>query len=280
MPRFAPQPGRRPALISGASSGIGMATALALAELGHPVALGARRVDECEALADKIRTAGGEAFAHRLDVSSTESVDEFVTAAEHALGPAEIVLSGAGDMDFAQVHEMDPDRFAFQVSVHLGGTQRLAHRVIPHMIDRRRGDFVVIGSDCADIARPRMGAYVAAKTGLEALVRQMRMELEGSGVRASVVRPGPTQTGAGMTASPEVVGPLLQDWAKWGFARHPYFLRASSIASAVAAVVSAPRGTHLVLTEVQPEAPLDPNLTLDPNAAAHRDTNTEVTPES
>lgn len=256
MPRFEPNPPRRPSIVSGASSGIGAATAFALAALGHPVALGARRVEQCEALAEKIRGEGGEAFAHVLDVSSTDSVDEFVTAAENALGPAEIVLSGAGDMDFRLVHEMSPDRFEFQVNVHLVGTQRLVHRVLPGMIERRRGDFVVIGSDCADVARPRMGAYVAAKTGLEALVRQMRMELEGTGVRASVVRPGPTQTGMGLDAPAEVIEPLIADWTRWGFARHSYFLRASEIANAVVAVVSAPRGTHLVLTEVQPEAPL------------------------
>ncbi|WP_241385671.1 SDR family oxidoreductase [Rhodococcus sp. CH91] len=256
MPRFEPHPERRPALVAGASSGIGTATAYALAELGHPVALGARRVEECEAVADKIRAEGGEAYAHFLDVASTDSVDEFVSAAEAALGPTEIVVSGAGDMDFALPHEMDPERFAFQVNVHLVGTQRLAHRVLPGMIERRRGDFVVIGSDCADVPRPRMGAYVAAKTGLEALVREMRMELEGTGVRASVVRPGPTQTAAGMSAPAEVLEPLLGDWERWGFARHPYFLRASDIASAAVAVVSAPRGSHLVLIEVQPEAPL------------------------
>ncbi|MGX6510837.1 SDR family oxidoreductase [Rhodococcus sp. SJ-2] len=256
MPRFEPHPERRPALISGASSGIGTATAYALAELGHPVALGARRVEECEAIAEKIRAEGGEAFAHHLDVSSTDSVDAFVTAAEEALGPTEIVVSGAGDMDFSLVHEMDPDRFEFQVNVHLNGTHRLARRVLPGMIERKRGDFVVIGSDCADVPRPRMGAYVAAKTGLEALVVQLRMELEGTGVRASTVRPGPTQTGAGMTAPAEVVGPLLEDWERWGFARHPYFLRASDIAAAAATVVSVPRGAHIVLVEVQPEAPL------------------------
>lgn len=259
MPRFEPHPARRPAIVSGASSGIGTATAYALAELGHPVALGARRVDECEAIAEKIRAEGGQAIAHLLDVSSTESVDAFVTAAEAAHGPTEIVISGAGDMDFALVHEMDPDRFEFQVDVHLGGTQRLAHRVVPGMIERTRGDFVVIGSDCAVEARPRAGAYIGAKTGLEALVRQMRMELEGTGVRASTVRPGPTQTAAGMDQPEEVVGPLLEDWIHWGLARHPYLLRASDIAAAAVWVVSAPRGAHIVLVEVQPEAPLRKN---------------------
>jgi len=90
------------------------------------------------------------------------------------------------------------------------------------------------------------------------MVQQMRMELEGTGVRASLVRPGPTLTGMGMNSTPEVVGPLLADWKTWGFARHPYMLRATDLAAAVIAVVSAPRGAHLVLIEVQPEAPLRP----------------------
>lgn len=256
MPRFTPHPARRPALIAGASSGIGAATAVALAELGHPVALGARRAEICETLAEKIRADGGAAFAHRLDVTDTASVDEFVTAAEKALGPAEIVVSGAGDLEFGRGWDMDPDVFDSQVRVHLAGAQRLAHRILPGMLDRQRGDFVVIGSDCADHVRPGAGAYNAAKSGVEAFATQLRMELEGTGIRASIVRPGQTRTGMGMRATPEVVGPLLADWVKWGFARHPYMLRASDIAAAVAAVVSTPRGAHLVLVEVQPEAPL------------------------
>ncbi|TSD95666.1 SDR family oxidoreductase [Skermania sp. ID1734] len=256
MPRFPPNPERRPAVVSGASSGIGMATAVALAECGHPVALGARRVDECEAVADKIRAAGGCVFAHHLDVTRSDSVDEFVTAAEAALGPTEILVSSAGNLEFSTVHDMDPDRFLAQLQVHLAGAQRLVHRVVPGMLARRRGDVVLIGSDCAPFPRPRMGAYNAAKSGVEAMGLQLRMELEGTGIRASVVRPGPTLTGMGMDSTPEVIGPVLDDWARWGFARHPYFLRPADIAAAVVAVVSAPRGAHLVLVEVQPEAPL------------------------
>ncbi|MFB7720963.1 SDR family oxidoreductase [Nocardia sp. NPDC056100] len=256
MPRFTPHPARRPVLIAGASSGIGAATATALAELGYPVALGARRVEICEELAEKIRADGGEAFAHRLDVADTASVDEFVTAAENVLGPIEIVVSGAGDLEFSSGWAMDPEVFESQVRVHLVGAQRLAHRLIPGMIERQRGDFVVIGSDCADRPRPGVGAYNGAKMGVEALARQLRMELEGTGVRSSIVRPGQTLTGMGMTADPAVIGPMLEDWVKWGFARHPQFLRASDIAAAIVAVVSTPRGAHLVLVEVQPEAPL------------------------
>ncbi|MTE14359.1 SDR family oxidoreductase [Nocardia aurantiaca] len=254
MPRFEPHPDRRPVLIAGASSGIGAATAEALAELGYPVALGARRVEQCEALAAKIAGNGGEAFAHHLDVTDTASVDAFVTAAESALGATEVVVSGAGDLSFSLVHEMDPDQFLRQVNVHLIGVQRLAHRVIAGMIARQRGDFVMISSDTANNPRPRSGAYPASKAAVEVMARQMWMELEGTGVRASLVRPGPTMTGMGMDTTAEIIGPVLEDWAKWGFARHPEMLRAANLAAAIVAVVSAPRGAHIQLIEVQPEA--------------------------
>ncbi|GAA5049679.1 SDR family oxidoreductase [Nocardia callitridis] len=258
MPRFEPHPVRRPALVAGASSGIGAATAEALAELGHPVALGARRVEQCAELAEKITANGGTAVGYRLDVTDPASVDAFVAGAESDLGPAEILVSSAGDIEFGLAGEMDPERFLAQVQVHLVGAQRLVHRVLPGMLRRRRGDIVLITSDCAAIVRPRTGAYSAAKAGLEAMVEQLRMELEGTGVRASAVRPGPTLTGMGMNSTPEMVGPVLEDWQKWGFARHPYMLRPSDMAAAVTAVVGTPRGSHLVLVEVQPEAPLRP----------------------
>ncbi|PXX70742.1 NADP-dependent 3-hydroxy acid dehydrogenase YdfG [Nocardia tenerifensis] len=258
MPRFEPHPARRPVLVAGASSGIGAATAVRLAELGHPVALGARRVEQCAELADKIRADGGEAFAHRLDVTDAASVDEFVRAAEEAVGPTEILVSSAGDIEFSPAHEMDPERFLRQVQVHLVGAHRLVHRVLPGMLDRQRGDVVLISSDCAPEPRPHTGAYSAAKAGLEAMAQQMRMELEGTGIRASLVRPGPTLTGMGMNSTPEVVGPMLEAWKEWGFARHPNMLRPSDLAAAVAAVVSTPRGAHLVLVEVQPEAKVRP----------------------
>lgn len=256
MPRFDPHPERRPAIVAGASSGIGAATAHALATAGHPVALGARRVQVCEEIAATIRAGGGEALAIPLDIAEGESVKNFVATAENALGPVEAVVSGAGDVEAALVHEQDPETFARQVEVHLVGAQRLVSEVVPSMVQRQRGDFVFLSSDVARAHRPRMGGYVPAKAGLEAMVRTMQMELEGTGVRASIVRPGPTKTGMGTTWKDEVATAVLEDWVHWGLARHPYFLRPSDVAAAVTTVVGSPRGAHLTLVEVEPEAPL------------------------
>ncbi|MBG0829140.1 SDR family oxidoreductase [Planomonospora sp. ID67723] len=254
MPRFEPHPQRRPALVTGASSGIGAATAVLLAAAGHPVALGARRTDRCEDLAETIRKDGGEVFTHPLDVSDSGSVERFVSAAAGALGEPEIVVSGAGDLGAERVHELASEDFAAQLQVHLVGAHRLVSRVVPGMVARGRGDVVLVSSDVVRAPRTRMGAYVAAKNGVEGMARALQMELEGTGVRISVVRPGPTMTGMGMGWDAETTGEVLEEWVRWGLARHPYFLRAEDVAAVIAAVVAAPRGTHLTLVEVQPEA--------------------------
>jgi len=257
MPRFAPNPARRPALLSGASSGIGAETARTLAAAGHPVALGARRVGVCEQLAAEIRDEGGEAVAHGLDVSDPDSIKAFVADASSRIGDPEILVSGAGDLGAANVHEADPDAFAREVQTHLLGAQRLISTVASGMVERRRGDIVLLGSDVARSPRPRIGGYVAAKSGVEAMGRSMQMELEGTGVRASIVRPGQTATEMGTGLDESQTEPLLEDWIKWGFARHPYSLRPSDVAAAVSTVVSAPRGVNISLLEVEPEAPLE-----------------------
>lgn len=256
MPRFEPHPERRPAIVAGASSGIGAATAVELAARGFPVALGARRVEVCQEIADAIRSDGGEAVALPLDVTEPESVKDFVHTATEKLGDIELLVTGAGDTFFGRLHEISTDVFESQVQIHLIGANRLATAVLPGMLERQRGDLIFVGSDVALRQRPHMGAYGAAKAALVAMVTNLQMELEGTGVRASIVHPGPTKTAMGWSLPPESIGPALEDWAKWGQARHDYFLRAADLARAIAFVAETPRGGFIVNMEIQPEAPL------------------------
>ncbi len=256
MPRFDPNPVRRPAVVTGASSGIGQATAVALASLGHPVVLGARRVDECEQVAVAIRDEGGEAVAIHLDLADGDSVERFALAAVDALGDVEILVSNAAQNVAGSVLDTSPDAFDGVLAVNLGGTHRLVRALAPGMTGRRRGDIVFVTSDVAERPRPAMAAYVTSKWGLEGYVRTLQMELEGTGVRATIVRPGPTLTGMGMDWDPGVTGRVIEQWAAWGFARHSNFMRPAGVAEAIAAVVSLPRGTHATVIELQPEAPI------------------------
>lgn len=262
MPRFDPHPERRPAIVTGASSGIGEAVAQAWAALGQPVVLGARRREVCEVSAGAIRGTGGEALAASLDLTDPASIDAFVDAAEAAFGPVEVLISNAGEVLPTLAHETEPAQFAQQVQVNLLGAQHLISRVVPGMVERGRGDIVIVTSDVVRAPRPRMSSYVAAKWGLEGLARAMQMELEGTGVRVSIVSPGPTTTGQGSTWDGPAVTAVLDDWAKWGLVRHNGYLRPSDVAAAVVHVATVARGTHLSLIEVQPEAPTAPRAEL------------------
>lgn len=256
MPRFPPHPERRTAVVTGASSGIGLATALALAEAGHPVVLGARRVDRLEETAAKIRADGGEAAALSLDLADDASIDAFAAAAGAELGTVEILISNAGGVLPASALTVDPDAFSIQVQVNLLGAHRLVRALGPGMVERRRGDIVFITSDVVRVPRPHMAAYAASKHALEGLARGMQMELEGTGVRVGIVRPGPSNTEQGTNWDPAIIDEVVGSWIEWGLMRHPGILRAGDVAAAVLAVVSSPRGTHLTLVEVEPEAPV------------------------
>ncbi len=261
MPRFEPHPDRRAAIVTGASSGIGAATASALAAAGHPVVLGARRVERCEELAAAIRDAGGEALALPLDLTDNASITTFAQRAESELGPIEVLVSNAGDVQPITTVGAAPAEFTRQLQVNLLGAQALVHEVVPHMFDRRRGDVVFVTSEVAHTPRTHMAAYVASKAGLEAFAKAMAMECEGTGVRVGIVRPGPSSTEQGTTWSEDAVNAVVADWTTWGHMRHSGALLPRNVADAIVAMVTAPKGTHLTLIEVQPEAPVRPDRT-------------------
>lgn len=256
MARIAPHPARRPAVVTGASSGIGNATARALAAAGHPVVLGARRLAACEETAKAIRETGGEALAVPLDLADAESIDQFAKAAIDAFERVEVLVSNAAQNVAGSVVDTDPDAFDGVLGVNLSGTHRLVRAILPTMTARRRGDVVFVTSDVVERPRPSMVAYVTSKWGLEGYARSLQMELEGTGVRATIVRPGPTLTGMGMDWDPQVTAEVIEQWAAWGFARHSSFMRPAGVAEAIAAVVALPRGTHATVLELQPEAPI------------------------
>ncbi|WAC56639.1 SDR family oxidoreductase [Gordonia sp. SL306] len=253
---FIPHPDRRPVLVAGASSGIGAATAEVLAAAGYPVALAARRVEKLQELTDKITAAGGEAVAVPLDITDEGSVAECVAKAQAALGDLEIVVSGAGDLAVGLSYEVSPEDFASQIDIHLVGAHRLYRAVVPGMIERRRGDYVFIGSDVVLHPRPWSSAYVAAKAGIDGLVATAQLELEGTGVRASVIRPGQVLTGMGMDLDQKTTELMLNDWIRHGLARHGNFLEPGHIAQAVTAIVTMPRGAHMRVVEVEAEGAL------------------------
>jgi NADP-dependent 3-hydroxy acid dehydrogenase YdfG len=228
-----------------------------LAEAGHPVVLGARRVDKCEAVASEIVSNGGEAKAIRVDLADGESIERFVAEATKAVGDIEIMVSNAGASSPESAIEADPESFAGTLEVNLLAPHHLTWLVARPMVERHRGDLVFVTSETVRAPRPGASAYVSSKWGLEGFARSLQMELEGTGVRASIIQPGQTLTEMGSAWDADKAADVLESWIHWGLARHGSFLRPASVAAAVLSAVSVPRGAHLAMIEVLPEAPVD-----------------------
>jgi NADP-dependent 3-hydroxy acid dehydrogenase YdfG len=248
---------QRMAIVTGASSGIGPVIATELGRLGWRVAIGARRLDRLEETAAAVRDAGGEPFACHLDVTDPASVEGFVVAAEDALGPVDVLVNNAGIATPGWLHEIPADALAQEVATNLLGPLLTSRLVLASMRrDGRRGHLVFITSDASRHARPRMAAYTATKAGVEALAHSLSMECEGSGIRVTTVRVGPTFSEFGFGWPMDELEDLMTYWPRYGLQRHAGILDPGDIARAVVGAVTAPPGVVVDTVEVQPEAPV------------------------
>ena len=258
MPRFEPLPDRRPAIVAGASSGIGAATAIELAAHGFPVALGARRVEKCQEIVDQItsrRRRGDRACA--LDVTDPDSVKDSCRAGRPRNSATSRCWSpGPVTPTSASCDSISTDEFESQIQIHLIGANRVATAVLPGMIDppARRPDLRRIRRRAA--SAPAHGRLRRRQGGAGRHGHQPADGTRGHRSRASIVHPGPTKTNMGWSLPAELIGPALEDWAKWGQARHDYFLRAADLGRAITFVAETPRGGYIANMELQPEAPL------------------------
>ncbi|HXQ58477.1 MAG TPA: SDR family NAD(P)-dependent oxidoreductase, partial [Acidimicrobiales bacterium] len=203
MSRSIAHPDRRPAIVTGASAGIGQATARALAARGHPVVLGARRVARCREVAREIDAQGGEAHALELDLGDEQSIGSFVDGARQAVGEIDVLVSCAGRNLPDATIDASPGAFAATVGVNLVGAHHMVTLLLPGMTQRHHGDMVFVTSEVVRSPRPLNKAYVSSKWGLEGYARTLQMELEGTGVRASIVQPGQTLSEMGSDWDPE-----------------------------------------------------------------------------
>jgi len=246
----------RVAVVTGASSGIGAAIARALGEQGWCVALGARRRDRLEAVAKEVEAAGGAALAHLLDVTDQASVDAFFGALESERGPANVLVNNAGMNVPGLFHEADVADLEREVRTNLLGPMFVCRRALPPMIETGGGgDLVFISSHATRDHRPAQAAYGATKAGLEHLARTVGLELEGTGVRSTIIQVGATQSEFHAGWDQDKIIDLFKYWRRFGVQRHMAMMPAESVARAVVLAVTTPRGTHLGTIEVQPEVP-------------------------
>ena len=188
------------ALVTGASSGIGEATALALAGSGAAVALIARRGDRLDELKDRIMASGGTAAAVVADVADREQAETAVQQVVTELGRLDIVVNNAGLMRIGAAAESDPADWDAMLSVNVQGLLYVTRAALPHLIraaaDAPRGvaDMVNISSTAGRVARPGNAVYALTKFGVGAFSEAVRQEVLGQRVRVGLVEPGTVQT--------------------------------------------------------------------------------------
>jgi NADP-dependent 3-hydroxy acid dehydrogenase YdfG len=188
------------ALVTGASSGIGAATARALASEGAAIALLARRAERLDELKTEIEGAGGTAVAVSADVTDAEQVADAVAATVGELGRIDTLVNNAGLLRIGEAADAPLADWDDLVTVNVQGVLYVTHAALPHLIsaaaDSPRGvaDVVMISSTGGRVARPGTAVYSLTKFGINAFSEGIRQELIGKRVRVGIVEPGTVQT--------------------------------------------------------------------------------------
>ena len=190
------------AIVTGASQGIGAATALALAKKGFGVALAARRPMGLVAIENRIREAGGFAFVAPTDVTERDQVSELVAETERRFGPVGLLINAAGAVHRAPVTSTSEADFDRMLDVNLKGTYLCTKAVLSGMIERRRGRIVNLAAMAGRIGAPRLAAYSASKWGVVGFTKACAEELRPAGIAVFAVCPGSVDTESYRTAIP------------------------------------------------------------------------------
>jgi NADP-dependent 3-hydroxy acid dehydrogenase YdfG len=233
-------------LVTGASSGIGAATATKLAASGAVVALAARRKDKLEAVAASIREAGGTALVLETDITDQSQASEAVTRTVAELGRLDTLVNNAGVMLLGPAVGAPLSEWQRMVELNVLGLLYCAEAALPHLIraaedgPREVADMVNISSVAGRVARSGSGVYNLTKHGVGAFSESLRQELAERYVRVSLVEPGATATELAGHNRPEVLESIKSQFGQ--------LMQAEDIADAVSYIVTRPR--HVAINEM------------------------------
>lgn len=181
-------------LVTGASAGIGRATAIALAERGARVAICARRRDKLEETLAECRRHSPGCVAVACDVSDAEAVGRMVEEVARTLGPIDILVANAGIGRYVPFTEETVESMDRQVRINVLGQMYSAHAVLPSMLERRRGHLVFLSSTNGRIPPPLQSVYNATKFATIGFAETLSHEVQAFGVGVTIVYPGPIDT--------------------------------------------------------------------------------------
>ncbi len=228
------------ALVTGASSGIGEATALELAGHGAAVAIAARRAERLDAVAERITQAGGRALAIETDVTSQAQAQALVERTVSELGRLDTLINNAGVMLLGPAVDGPLEEWERMIALNVQGLLYCAHAALPHLLraaqdePRRAADMVNISSVAGRVTRNGSAVYNLTKFGVGAFSDSLRQEVTGRHVRVSLVEPGATDTELRIHNRPEIQEQMTQ---RFGGIE---LLQAQDIAEAISYIVTRP----------------------------------------
>lgn len=241
----------RVAVVTGASSGMGRATALLLASRGAKVALLARRKDALDAVAAEIQQLGGEAIAVTTDVTDQASVDAAAAAVRNQLGNADLVFNNAGLMLPGAIGAQPQREWESQIDLNVTGAMRVIQAFIPQMEEAAAQGKVVDLINTSSIAGQYVYGYFAVYSATKAFVshltRHLRVELGPKNIRVSVIEPGITETE--LQSHFTFQGAI--DWLE-NASKSIDFLKAEDIAETVGFIVSMPKHVNMQQIVIMP----------------------------
>ncbi|MFB7979834.1 SDR family oxidoreductase [Streptomyces vinaceus] len=233
--------------ITGASSGIGEATARRLAADGHRVFLGARRTDRLDALTREITAAGGTADFRRLDVTNAADVNSFVSAARERHGRVDVMVNNAGVMPLSPLEALRVEEWDRMIDVNVRGVLYGIAAALPVMRSQGGGHFVNIASVGAYEVVPTAAVYCAGKFAVRAISEGLRQESRDGSIRVTLVSPGVTES----ELADSIGDPAAREAMK---SYRAEALPASAIAEAIAYAVSQPARVDVNEIVVRPAA--------------------------
>jgi clavulanate-9-aldehyde reducatase len=234
----------RVAAITGASSGIGEATAVALAKEGFAVSLAARRDDRLKKLASRIESDGGRAAVFGCDVSDEQQANDFVTGTRDKLGSLDVLVNNAGVMLLGPVQGADTDEWRRMVDVNLLGLLYCTHAALPVMTERGGGHIVNVSSVAGRQASLGSAVYNLTKWGVNGFSEGLRQEALHANIRVTVVEPGMVET----ELLDHNENPMVLEAAKKMKEQIGDLLTSEDIANGIAYAVTAPE--HVGVNEI------------------------------
>ncbi|MFB7597388.1 SDR family oxidoreductase [Streptomyces sp. NPDC056160] len=231
--------------LTGASSGIGEATAIHLAEQGAQVVLGARREDRLNAVVDRITAQGGSAVGLVVDVTRREDLQRLTDAAVDRFGRLDVLVSNAGTMAVSPFDDLRQDDWDSMVATHITGLLNGIGAALPVFRRQCSGHFVNVGSTAAYVVKSPQAVYAATKSAVKVLTEGLRQE-SGPDLRVTLVSPGFTHTeGVGKGGNPEAVAVLARQ-------RDEIAMPPSAVAAAIGYAIGQPDGVDVSEIVVRP----------------------------